>query len=537
MRHLHFLNHCPSVLPAFRPSVLQSFRLSIITFHLSILPSFLPAQTAPKDVDAYVTQSLKRFEQPGVAIAVVKEGKVVFQQGWGLRKLGDSARVDESTLFQIASNSKAVTSAALAILVDDGKLKWDAPVTDYLPWFRIGGDPYVSRELTVRDLLVHRSGFSLGAGDLLWFHSDYSSEEIARRLRFIPPATSFRSHYAYDNVLFIVAGEVVEAVSGMSWSDFVTQRIFQPLGMSSANTSVRLYHPGDNVASPHARIDDRMQVVAFDTVDNIVAAGGINAGVADWARWLRVQLDSGRIDQNRRLWKAEQAVAMWSPEINIPIGTPSGPFAALRANFSGYALGWGVRDYRGLKLVSHTGGLAGMLSRVFLVPEKKLGIVVLTNGETNAFNALGWWLLDYYLGAPRTDWSAAFAAAGEGAQARDRTFEDSAQKARNRSVGPSLPLEHLAGKYTDAWYGDVDLTVEDGHLVLHWSHSPGLTADLEHWQYDSFRARMRVRNVADAFVTFQLKPDGRVDRMVMAPFLPSTDFSFNYQDLLFHPAP
>lgn len=512
--------------------------LFLVPVGLCAIPSArLTAQHAPKDIDAYVTRSLKRFEQPGVAIAVVRDGKVLFQQGWGVRTLGESARVDENTLFQIASNSKSVTAAALAILVEDGKLKWDDPVTNYLPWFRLGGDPYVSRELTVRDLLTHRSGFSLGAGDLLWFHSDYSSEDISRRLRFITPSASFRSRYAYDNVLFIVAGEVVKAASGMSWSDLVSQRIFQPLGMRTVNTSVTLYRPGDDVASPHARVDGPMQVVPFDTVDNTFAAGGINAGVADWVKWLRVQLDSGRIDDSHRLWKAEQTSAMWNPEINIPVGVPSGAFAPLRANFSGYALGWFVRDYRGLKIVSHTGGLAGMLSRVFLVPEKRLGIVVLSNGETNAFNALGWWLLDYYLGAPRTDWTAAFAEAGEAALAKDRAFEDSAQKARNRDVGPSLPLERLAGRYTDAWYGDVTLTVEDGHLVLHWSHSPALTADLEHWQYDTFRARMRTRNVADAFVTFQLKYDGSVDRMVMAPVLPSTDFSFNYQDLLFHPTP
>lgn len=502
-------------------------------------PSPLAAQAAPKDLDAYVTQALRRFGQPGVGIAVVRDGKVAFQQGWGVRKTGEPARVDENTLFQIASNSKAVTAAALAILVDDGKLKWDDPVTDYLPWFRIGGDPYITREMTVRDLLVHRSGLSLGAGDLLWWFGDFDREEIARRIRYLTPATSFRSHYAYDNVLYVVAGEVVRAASGMTWDDFVRTRIFEPLGMRSANTSVRHFRPGDNVAVPHARVSTSgaMEAITWDTVDNIGAGAAVNASVSDWARWLMVQLDSGRVDERLRLWKDSQTRAMWNPEINIPVSVPSAPFTPLRANFSGYALGWSIRDYRGLKLVTHTGGLAGMLSRVFMVPEKRLGIVVFSNGETNAFNALGWWVLDYYLGAPRTDWAAAFATAGDETLARDRAFEDSAQAARKKDVGPSLPLARLAGRYADAWYGDVTLTEENGHLVLRWSRSPGLTADLEHWQYDTFRARMRVKYAADAFVTFQLKHDGTVDRMMMVPVLPSTDFSFDYQDLLFRPVP
>jgi len=512
-------------------------RLTAALLLSALLSSGGSAQAAPKDVDAYVTQALKQFDQPGVAIAVVQDGKVVFQQGWGVRLAGMSAKVDENTLFQVASNTKAVTSAALAILVADGKLRWDDPVTDYLPWFRLGGDPYVTREMTVQDLLIHRSGLSLGAGDLMWWFGDFSREEIARRLRYITPATSFRSHYAYDNVLYVVAGEVVKAASGMEWDDFVRTRIFAPLGMRRTQTSVRMFAPGDNVAVPHARVNTAgaMEPISWDTVDNIGAGGGINSSVADWAKWLMVQLDSGRTQSGSRLWPEEQTRIMWNPGINIPVGVPSPAFMALRANFNGYALGWGVRDYRGFKLMNHTGGLAGMLSRVFLVPEKRLGIVVLTNGESNAFNALGWWVLDYMLRAPKTDWASVYAEAGNSTLAADRAFEDSAAAARRKDVGPSLPLSALAGRYADAWYGEVTLTEEAGHLVLTWSRSPGLTADLEHWQYDTFRARMRVPYAADAFVTFQLKHDGIVDRMMMVPVLPSTDFSFDYQDLLFRP--
>jgi CubicO group peptidase (beta-lactamase class C family) len=501
-----------------------------------LLASPLAAQSAPKEINALVTRALARFEQPGAAIAVVKDGKIVFQQGWGVRRIGSPEKVDEQTLFQIASNTKAVTAAALAILVDDGKLKWDDPVTRYLPWFALGGDPYVTRELTVRDLLIHRSGLSLGAGDLLWFHANFTREEIARRLKYIAPTASFRSRYAYDNVLFIVAGEVVKAASGMEWDDFVKQRIFVPLGLKTTQTSIRDFRPGDNVAAAHAKIDGKYTVVPWDTVDNIGPGGSINSSVAEWSRWLMVQLDSGRVDGSTRLWQAQRTRDMWQPGIAIPIGDPAPAFMAQRANYNSYALGWNVRDYRGRKLITHTGGLSGMLSRVFLVPEDRLGIVVLTNGESNAFNALGWGVLDYYTGGMKTDWIAAYAQAGDEGAAGDKAFEDSASAARHKDRGPSLDLQQYVGKYTDAWYGDVNIVEENGHLVLTWSRSPSLTADLEHWQFDTFRARMRVKNAADAFVTFALGYDGRIERMTLLPFYPSTDFSFNYQDLLFRPS-
>lgn len=494
------------------------------------------AQAAPKDVDTYVTQSLKRFDQPGVAIAVVKDGKVVFQQGWGLVKMGETTRINEHTRFQVASNTKAMTAATIAMLVDEKQLNWDDPVIDHLPWFRLGGDPYVTRELRVRDLLCHRSGLSLGAGDLLWFHSDYSAEDVVRRLRFIAPATSFRSSYAYDNVLYLAAGELVKAVTGKDIQDVATERILKPLGMNESVMGIDRVHLSENVAYPHGRVGGKMQVIPFDSVLNTGAAGGVLASVADWSKWMQVQLDSGRT-ANGRLWTERQTRIMWSPQINIGIGNPAPSLMALRPNFLAYGLGWSLRDYRGLKVVTHDGGLAGMLSRTVLIPEKKLGIVVLTNGETNAYQALAWWMVDYYLGAPRTDWTSALAALGEQGQSADKVFEDSVYSHRNQEAGPSLPLEKYASRYNDSWYGDVSVMVENGKLVLRWSHSAALTADLEHLQYDTFRARMRVPNVADAFVSFTLKYDGTVDRMTMRPFLPSTDFSFNYQDLMFKPVP
>jgi CubicO group peptidase (beta-lactamase class C family) len=495
----------------------------------------LSSQSAPKDLAATITQTLKRFEQPGAAIAVVRDGKVVFQQGFGVRRLGAPEPVDEHTRFQVASNSKAVTAAALALLVEEGKLDWDDRVIDRLPWFRLGGDPYITRELRVRDLLCHRSGLSLGQGDLLVFGSDYTSREIAERLRFLAPPNQFRGSYAYDNVLYVVAGELVEAVSGMPWADFVTGRIFQPLDMDETAPAIARIDVAQNVATAHDRRDGKPVAIPYDSVTNALAAGGVVTSVADWTKWMQVQLDSGRTESGTRIWQPAQTRTMWSPHIPLPIGDPPPAFPFLRPNFAAYGLGWFLRDYRGLKLVWHDGGVEGMLSRTILVPEKRIGVVVVTNGMTRSYIALGWTVLDWALNNPRTDWGTFILGQDQGGQAADRAFEDSAQAARQKDVGPALPLERYAGRYHDAWYGDVSLAAEDGHLVLRWSHSDALTADLEHWQYDTFRARMRVPTVPDAFVTFALKADGTIDRMTMLPVLPSTDFSFNYQDLLFRP--
>src|SRR5437879_13285356 len=390
------------------------------------------------------------LQVPGAAVAVVKDGKLVFAQGYGVRTLGDTARVDAHTLFQIASNTKAFTTAALALLADEGKLSWDDPVTKHLPGFKLY-DPYVTRELTIRDLVTHRSGLGLGAGDLLWFHSNYSRAEIAARIRFAKPVSSFRSQYAYDNVLYIVAGEIVPAVAGQSWDDFVRNRIFKPLEMTESGTTTAFFTSSRNAAAPHAVEDGKLQAVPVDSVDNIAPAGGIAANVTDLAKWLICRLDSGRYAGAGRLFTERQAREMWSGQTILPISDPPPPLAALRANFAEYALGWRVRDYQGRKLVSHTGGLAGMSSQITLVPPEKLGIVILTNSESDMRAALTYRLLDDLLGAPRPrgDWVAAFAQAGQIARAQADSALKATRAGRDSVSQPSLSLARYAGSYRD----------------------------------------------------------------------------------------
>ena len=503
-------------------------------------PSHAQTTTSPPDLDAYVAHALKEFEIPGLAVAIIKDGKVVLTKGYGVRRMGESAPVDEQTLFGIASNTKAFTAAALAMLVDEGKISWDDPVTKHLPGFQMY-DPYVTREMTVRDLLTHRSGLGLGAGDLMFFpQSTFTREEIVARLRFIKPATSFRSKYAYDNVLYLVAGQVVAAVSGKSWDAFIKERIFAPLGMTASNTSVKDLRQGGNFVSPHQKVEGRLQPVPYMDIDNTAPAGAINSNVAEMARWVIAQLNSGAFGDGatgKRLFSERQAREMWSAQTPIAVGNPPPALAALKTNFSAYGLGWGLSDYRGHKVVSHSGGLAGMVSRVRLVPDLKLGVVVLTNQEAGgAMEAITYHVIDHYLNATATDWLAAFGTLAKLQLAQAKVVEQQQRAARNAESKPSLPLEKYVGRYSDAWYGEVALAVEAGKLVLRFGRTPGLVGDLEHWQYDTFIARWRDRSLsADAFVTFALKPNGSIEQMKMLPVSPLTDFSFDFQDLLFTP--
>lgn len=500
-------------------------------------------QTASlQELAAYVERTRTEFEAPGIAVAVVKDGQVVLAKGYGVRRLGDSTPVDAHTLFGIASNTKAFTAAALAILVDEEKISWDDPVIKPMPHFQMY-DPYVTREMTVRDLLVHRSGLGLGAGDLLfWPHTTFTREEIIRKVRFIKPATSFRSQYAYDNILYLVAGQLIPAVTGKTWDDFIKERIFSPLGMTESNTSTMAFRPGDNIATPHARVNGRVQPIDYNNLDNNAPAGAINSSVTDMAKWIIVQLNSGMIrteNGERPLFSARQGREMWFAQTITPLGDPPPPLATLRPNFSASGLGWGLADYRGKKIVSHTGGLAGLVSRVTLVPDLKLGIVVLTNQEAGgAFQAITYHILDEYLGAPATDWVAGFKAAAQMGEARAAEVEKKQNATRAVDSKPSLALDKYAGQYNDPWYGTITLSLENSKLVMRFDHSPTLVGDMEHWQFDTFVARWRDRSLAaDAFVSFALKPDGSIDQMKMVPVSPLTDFSFDFQDLLFAPVP
>jgi CubicO group peptidase (beta-lactamase class C family) len=492
----------------------------------------------PPDLDAYVANSMKVFDVPGMGVAIVKDGKIVMGKGYGVRKLGDPTLVDAFTMFAIGSNTKAFTTAALATLVDQGKLSWDDHVYERLPGF-IMYDPYVSHEMTIRDLLTHRSGMGLGEGDLLfWPHSTYTRDEIIFKLRFMKPQSSFRSRYAYDNLLYMAAGQIIPAVTGTSWDDYIGQHIFEPLGMKHSNVTSTQFKPSDDYASPHSRVDGKLQVIPQEDLDNVGPAGAIKSCAADMAKWVQLQLNRGKFsDREGRLFSEQRSREMWSPQTILPTGDPPAPLAGLKTNFADYALGWSVREYHGRKLVGHTGGVGGFVSRVMVVPEENLGVVILTNAEEGgAFDAILYHVLDHYLQLPGTDWIGAFKAL------KDQEEEDATETMKKAGVAraadskPSLALEKYAGTYNDAWYGPISVRFENGGLVISFDHTPGMVGDLQHWQYDTFKAHWRVRTIEDAFVTFALSADGSIDSARMAAVSPLADFSFDYQDLLLKPA-
>src|SRR6266436_4927287 len=515
--------------------MLRSF--SVLIF-VMVCVQILRAQTAPpSDLDSFVAKALKTFQVPGLSVAIVKDGKTVLAKGYGVRKMGNPTSVDEYTLFGIGSNTKAFTSAALATLVDEGKLSWDDRVYERLPGFQMY-DPYVSHEMTIRDLLTHRSGMGLGEGDLLfWPHSTYKREEIIYKLRFMKPATSFRSKYAYDNLLYIAAGQIIPAVTGKSWEEYVTEKILKPLGMKTTTLSNAHFPADADVAWPHSKIGGPLRPIDFVELDNAAPAGSINSSVAEMSRWLLLQLNRGKFpDSDARLFSEQRSREMWSAETILPIRERKGALEKLAPKFAAYGLGWGLRDYQGRKLVGHTGGVAGFVSRVMLVPEEKLGVVILTNAEEGfAFDSILFHVLDSYFGSGKTDWITVLHDANE--SERKEAEEEVKKQAGGRASEskPSLSLEKYAGKYEDAWYGPANLRMENGKLVFSLEHTPAAVGELEHWQYDTFKTHWRDRTVEDAFVTFSLNANGGIDHFTMVAVSPLADFSFDYQDLLFRP--
>ena len=483
-----------------------------ITFFLFILAisQVVHAQEAPLNgFDDYVNKALREWEVPGLAIGIVKDDRVVFAKGYGVRKLADPTPVNEKTLFAIGSSSKAFTAASIAMLVDEGKIKWDDPATKYLPGFEVY-DPYVTRELSVRDLLSHRSG--LERGDLLWYGSEYDRDEILRRTRFLKPTWSLRSTFGYQNLMYLAAGQLIARVSGKSWDDFIRQRLFVPLTMTASNTSIKDFKNADNVATPHAKLEEKVVPIPWRNIDNIAPAGSINSNVVDMAQWVRLQLGQGEY-QKQRLISSGAAKEMQTSQTVI---RAEPPFSLLypEAHFLNYGLGWFLHDYRGRKVVEHGGAIDGMRAQVAMIPEEKLGLVILTNmGGTTLPVALMFRIFDAYLGAPPRDWSAELSKTIKGFEEQGKAAQKKQEAERVKNTRPSLALAEYAGTYKNDLYGDVKITHQNGKLGLRFG--PAFLSDLEHWHYDTFRAHFVGAGVSYAYITFALNAQGKLETLTL----------------------
>lgn len=467
-------------------------------------PDLLAQRGQLRGLDAYVQQAMRQWEIPGLAIAVVKDDSVVYARGYGVRELGKPARVDEHTLFAIGSASKAFTAATVAMLVDEGKVKWDDPAAQHLRGFQLA-DPYASRELTVRDLLSHRSG--LARGDQVWYATEFGRDEILRRVRFLQPSWSLRSQFGYQNLMYLAAGEIIPAVAGKSWDDFVGERIFTPLGMRTSSTSVRDLQGRENVATPHVKIEEQVRPIAYRNIDNIAPAGSINSSAREMAQWVRLQLGNGSYG-GQKLLEEKTVQEMHTPQTII---RREGAWALMapESHFFAYGLGWFLNDYRGRKVVLHGGNIDGMHALVAMMPEERLGLVVLTNLNPNFLTyALMYRVFDAFVGGSSSDWSRRMHAAFDSLLAAGQAQQRQMEEARVAGTQPSLALERYTGTYSNDMYGDAVVEQENGRLVLR--RGPAMTADLEHWHYDTFRAVWRDPVLGRSFVSFRLDPRAQV---------------------------
>ena len=460
------------------------------------------AQAPPlTGLDAYVEQGLKDWEVPGLALAVIRNDSVIFARGYGVRELGASAPVDEHTLFAIASTTKAMTVAALGMLLDERKLRWDDPVSRHMPQFQLS-DPFISRELTVRDLLTHRSG--LARNDNLWIAAPFDRQEVLRRARLLPVTSSFRSSYGYSNIMYIAAGEVVTAIAALSWDDFLEQRLFRPLGMTRTTTRAAVVETRDNVASSHTRVDGRVQPVSRRNYDNIGGAGAVFSSVHDMAQWVRMHLNGGTYNGTRVL-STGALKEMYTPQTIMRTDTTAERMFP-HTHFRAYGLGWFLQDYHGHKMVHHSGSLNWTRTHVMMIPERRIGVVAIANyGGSNLQLALAYRIIDALLGVPRTDWSAEYLALSRRGQS---TTSPAPDRGRAANTTPSLALAEYAGRFTNELYGDIQLALDNGKLVMR--YAPDYAADLEHWHHDTFRARFRRAGLGSALMTFTLNHQGRV---------------------------
>jgi CubicO group peptidase (beta-lactamase class C family) len=445
-------------------------------------------------------------EVPGLSIAVVRDNTVVFAKGYGVRKLGEKGPVDEHTIFHIASVTKGFTTASLAMLVDEGKLGWDDHVLKYLPTFQLY-DSYATRELTIRDLLTHRTG--LTDNDAVCTDSTYSRDEILYRIRFWQPKLGFRAQFDYNNCMYIVAAQIVPAVTGRGWDDFVHERILRPLGMKRSSTSFREIHD-DNVAMPHRIVNGTIQPLPLPYNDNMAPAGGINSSAVDMAQWVRLQLGGG-VYQGHRLLSLQRVKELQTPNIDLDFSEGLDKLQFPADHFAAYGLGWALMDYHGRKLVFHTGSSPGFKAEILLVPEEHLGVVVLSNFFDRPLPwLLGYRVIDAYLGLPARDWAGEYLKALKGLEQENETENKKREAERNRNTKPSSPMEKYAGRYTNEMYGEAVVSIKDGKTSLDF-RGLGWAGKLTHFQYDTFVATWTVPGRERNLVTFMLGPKGDVD--------------------------
>lgn len=417
---------------------------------------------------------------PGASIGIVKDGKLVFTGNYGVLEVGKKEKPNEHTLYAIASNSKAFTSAIIGMLVQEGKLNWDDKVKKHLPYFALY-NPWVSDNVTIADILSHRVGLARYSGDLIWYKSDLTSEDMIRRIKYLPKAFDFRAGYGYSNVMYITAGEIIKKVTGKSWNQNVEERIFTPLQMDRTTTSYENLVGRGNYATPHARIENKNAPITWVDWEEIGAMGGIISSIKDISKWMIFNLNNG-INGKDTLLTKETRNMVWTPHNNFTVDHTSKN--DLERHFNSYGLGWGLSDYHGKFRVDHGGEFDGMITRITLIPDENLGIVVLTNGMKSPTRAATNYALDKFLGIDSKDWSTEhLKKANDNQKSKDATIADRKVK-RMPNTKPALAIEAYAGVYKSEIIGEITVINNNGQLRMEFEHSKELSAKLNHWHND-----------------------------------------------------
>ena len=506
----------------------------LTTFSVLFTTIVLSQGLSSNQIDSVVESAMKASPHAGIAVVVVKDGKIIHEKGYGVTSVDSKDKVNEHTRFGIASNSKAFTATALAMLVDEGKLKWDDKVVDILPDFKTYNE-YVTAEFTVTDLLTHRSGLGLGAGDLMWIPdgNDYTMKEILENFQYQKPVSNFRLKYDYNNLMFVVAGEIVARKSGMSWCDFIETRIMKPLNMNeSAGKQPRLTNQ-DNVAMPHSLKGKKLVQLPHMQIHKGEAAAGIYASVHDLASWMIVNLNDGLIGKDTLVSKANHDM-MWKPHINTSFSTvPRGHY---QSRLSGYGLGWSVDDYNGYTVIGHGGGLPGMLSKTRMIPELGVGVIVLTNADPGGYSyeMVSRTIIDSYVNVKPLDWITI----GNDVIERNHSEEDSVMTAvwkQVKKAEKSAPkMDELVGTYNDKWFGDITIEFIDDQLWLTSKRSSQLNGPVLFYEKDICVVRWEYTQMeCNVFANFTRDNDGKIKGLTMSGISPNIDFSFDFHDLDF----
>lgn len=514
------------------------FRLFLVLLFIGSLSTGAQPLTEYQ-VDSIVVSALDLVPQAGIAVAVVQDGEVLFQKGYGVRSIETGEPVDENTLFSIASNSKAFTAAALAILVDEGKLNWEDRVIDHIPEFRMY-DPYITANFTIVDLLTHRSGLGLGAGDLMIFPdgSDFTIDDVLKSFQYQEKVSDFRTKYDYDNLLYIVAGEVVARISGSTWEDFIEERIMAPLGMEHSAASYNRIRDRSNIAAPHSTETGEVIKVSHYSLDLTNPAGGICACVSDLAKWMQVQLNGGKYgpDLEQQLFSGDAQQEMWYPHTVINYSARGDQ--RYNGHLDAYGLGWVLSDMNGYTVVSHTGGLPGMLSKTAMVPELNAGVVVLTNTLPGGLNyyTVAQNILDGITGVEPMDWTGFAQSRLSSVQGEADSVLNAVWNTTESAKQEAGDLSKYTGTYEDDWFGKVKIWLEDQngeeHLLIRAQRSPKMNGEMLFYKATTFAIRWDYTDMeCSAFATFSLDQEGMPVSIKMEGISPNIDFSFDFHDL------